>query len=84
MIRDLIKMHGGPAKFCRTLHALGVDVPAPTVQAWSAPGAAHREPAAWVTDALAALLNVQHTVIVAQSQNDKSHELRMPRPRLRR
>jgi len=57
MVRDLIAEHRGPAAFRRALRAIGIDVPSPTVQAWSAAGAAHREPPAWVTAALAVLLS---------------------------
>jgi hypothetical protein len=63
MIRDLITENGGPKAFRRALRAFGVDVPAPTVQAWSAAGAAHREPPAWVTAALTVLLSGHNTRI---------------------
>jgi len=43
MIRNLIAEHGGPAAVRRALRTLGIDVPTPTVQAWSAAGARTRK-----------------------------------------
>ena len=57
-IGELIAHHHGPSSFVRECAARGLDIPMPTVRAWSARGLAHRQPPPWLTTALATLTAV--------------------------